>query len=325
MRRSWSAGATRLPTSACTPTPTSPTRAGSTSRDFPRSEAGFRGSPRSPATLLWLPPDAAARRSAPNRLPAVLGELAHDCRRADRHPGPALAILHRELEVVFPEERVELLGADGTQRRDAVGRAVVVEQDRRQRLRRRPADHACACGGIVDAMVGAAMNHVAVGGRRALRLKPDERDVARWIGELVRAYCRVRNHRMRGADATGPRIARAVGAQYVFGGGHRPAEVEQEARGARIRVVEYVVGLQREVSESDRRTVNVDQLRAPVQARLGAGPGIADRTQLRGARDHRADAQELSPFHRFSSSSLAATTRRQKTARWPARPRVCAG
>src|SRR6476660_1584397 len=115
MRRSWSAGATRSPTSPCMHTPTSPTRAGSTSRGFPRSAAGFRASPRSPVTFLWSHPDAAARRSALDRLPAVLGELAHDRRRTDRHPGLALAVLHRELEVVFPEERIELLGADGAQ------------------------------------------------------------------------------------------------------------------------------------------------------------------------------------------------------------------
>jgi hypothetical protein len=66
------------------------------------------------------------------------------------------------LNSYFPEERVELLGAHRPERRELVACRVVLEQDRGERLRRGPGQHARAGRGIVDAVIGAAVDHLRV-------------------------------------------------------------------------------------------------------------------------------------------------------------------
>src|SRR4029453_14395911 len=72
--------------------------------------------------------------SALDRLLAELCELAHDGRTADRHLGLALPVFHRQLEIVFDEEPVELLGADGAESGHAVGGRIVIGQNPPHRL-----------------------------------------------------------------------------------------------------------------------------------------------------------------------------------------------
>src|SRR6266581_117858 len=95
-----------------------------------------------------------------NRLPAVLGEFAHRGIRAHRRPRLAGPVLHRQLEVVFAEKSLELLRAHGAQRGELVALRVVIEQDRGQRLGPRAAQHASPGCGIVDAVIGTAMDDV---------------------------------------------------------------------------------------------------------------------------------------------------------------------
>jgi len=69
------------------------------------------------------------------------------------------AVLGRQAELVLGEELVEQLAAERADRVELVARRVVLEQDRGERLRRRPGDHAGAFGGIVLAVLRAAMDH----------------------------------------------------------------------------------------------------------------------------------------------------------------------
>src|SRR2546422_9486083 len=94
------------------------------------------------------------------------------------------------------------LPAERAERVELVARRVVLEQDRGERLRRRPGDHAGAFGGIVLAMLRAAMDHRGEPVARALLgAVADEADFARRVSQLVPADRRVRDQRMPGACA----------------------------------------------------------------------------------------------------------------------------
>ena len=116
-------------------------------------------------------------------------------------------------------------------------------------------------------MIGAAVDHVAVGGRRAGRLEADEAHLARGIRELVRTDCGVGNDRAALTDATAPGVARAVTAQQCVRAGDRMAQIEQEARRGGVRIVEHVVGLRGESTNLDWLAVRVDQASALVETR----------------------------------------------------------
>src|SRR5258706_8273382 len=132
-------------------------------------------------------------------------------RRVAHHPlhSPG-TVLHPELELVLREECVELLGADRSDRNQLVGLRVVVERDRGERLRRRARNDARAGRRIVDAVLGAAVDHATLAGWRRLLLEADEADLTGGIGKLVRADRRVGDDLPIGADAALPCVARAV-------------------------------------------------------------------------------------------------------------------
>src|SRR3990172_1285719 len=98
--------------------------------------------------------------SAFDLLFAEIGERGHY--RLIRHVSarPAGAIVEREFEPELGEEGVEHFTAQRTDRMEPIARAVVFEQDRRQRLRRRAVQYPGAGRGIVFAVLGAAVYSV---------------------------------------------------------------------------------------------------------------------------------------------------------------------
>src|SRR5262247_1121034 len=116
-------------------------------------------------------------------------------------------VLEGEPELVLGEKVVEHLASHGADCVQLVARTVVIEQDGRERLWRGSGNHSTAVGWIVLAVLRAAMDHlrVTVSGR-LLGTIADEADVARRVGELVRADRGIRDHGVVSAGATRPFI-----------------------------------------------------------------------------------------------------------------------
>src|SRR5687768_6915255 len=85
---------------------------------------------------------AASRQGclAAHLLLAELLQLLHHRAIDDALSRAVAAVVDRELELVFLEERVEQLAPQGADRVQRVEPLVVLQQDRGERLRRRPAD-----------------------------------------------------------------------------------------------------------------------------------------------------------------------------------------
>src|SRR5882672_3986325 len=110
-------------------------------------------------------------------LPAVLGQLAHD--RETFNGGLRMAcVIESETKLVFAEEFVEQLPTQSPDCGQAVALRIVIEKDRGQRLGRGARHHFRAFGGIVLAVLGAAMDHVGeLASRRHLVAVADEADL----------------------------------------------------------------------------------------------------------------------------------------------------
>src|SRR6185312_5469834 len=125
--------------------------------------------------------------SAARPLDAVALEWAHDRRAVDRRMGTA-PHLELQAELVLAEELVEFLAAESADGEDLVRLRIVLEEDRREGLRRGTGDHARAGGRIVDAAIRAARDDFSFpgDGTRSVAIA-DEAHLARGIGHLVRA------------------------------------------------------------------------------------------------------------------------------------------
>src|SRR5258706_2401997 len=139
-------------------------------------------------------------------LGTVIGELTNDRHALDRRKR-AMAHLELQSELVLAEELREHLAAEGPHREDLVLLRIVLEQDRRERLRRGPGNHARPGRWIVDAAIRAAGNHLALARNRArLVAIPDEAHLLRRIRHLVRADRGVGDDRFVRADSPVPAI-----------------------------------------------------------------------------------------------------------------------
>src|SRR3954464_3839708 len=98
-----------------------------------------------------------ASTSALDLLAAVVLQRMHDAGIARRAVRRA-AVLHRKPELVLGKKFVEELAAERADGVQLVALRVVLEQDRREGLRRRAGDDAGAFGRIVLAMLGAAVD-----------------------------------------------------------------------------------------------------------------------------------------------------------------------
>src|SRR5581483_869027 len=114
-------------------------------------------------------------------LAAVVLERAHDAVAADGGVR-AVAQLSLQPERVLVVELVEELAAERADGIELICRGVMLEQDRRERLRRRSGQHPCPGRRVVLAVLGAAVDHRGVAAARGL-LGPiaDEADLARRV------------------------------------------------------------------------------------------------------------------------------------------------
>src|SRR6185369_14137270 len=200
--------------------------------------------------------------------------------------------------LVLLEEVIEQLAAQRRISGQAIGVAVISEQHRAQRLRRRSGQDFGAARRVVLAMVRTAVDqlvlYAALGPGSA---KADEAHVARRVDQLVRADGAIGNDALIDSDATGPEIGiasfRAQGARR-----RRFAQIEQEHRRGLERIVEKVVDLGFETRRLERIAVFVDQQRRCI----GVGFGIRrQRREWCGSRDERrggrARLDETAPVH----------------------------
>src|SRR5687768_14478299 len=145
-------------------------------------------------------------RSALGPLGAIARELAHGGGALDRRLRAA-AQLELQAEVVLAEELREHLAAERAHRDELVLLRVVLEENRRERLRRGAGNHTRAGERIVDAAVGTAGDHLALAGDGAGRLAvADEAHLFRGIGQLVRADRGIGDHVPVRADAAFPAV-----------------------------------------------------------------------------------------------------------------------
>src|SRR5690606_15167229 len=130
---------------------------------------------------------SSTRSGAAHQLPAIRLDRLHDGGAGGRL-ACAATVFERQLDLEAAEEFVEHLAAQRAGGEQAVGRRIVLEQYRRERLRGRPGQHARAIGGVVLAVLRAAVDHLAAPGhRRRLVAIADEADVARGVSQAVRA------------------------------------------------------------------------------------------------------------------------------------------
>src|SRR5207249_10527284 len=98
------------------------------------------------------------------------------------------AVIEGEAELVLAEKLVEKLPAQGSDRVQAVVLRVVLEKNRRERLRRRARHHSRAFGGIVLAVLRAAVDDMGEpASGRLLVAVADEADLAGGVGQPVGA------------------------------------------------------------------------------------------------------------------------------------------
>src|SRR5205814_8610406 len=139
-------------------------------------------------------------------LPAEVLERLHHAATVDRGARRG-AVLELQAESVLVEKLVEELAAQRADGEELVARRGVLQENRRQRLRRRAGDDAGAFGRIVLAVLRAAVDHRGEAVRRAFFAAiADEADVARRVGQAVGADRRVRHDRAPRADAAVPFI-----------------------------------------------------------------------------------------------------------------------
>src|SRR5260221_13804482 len=94
-----------------------------------------------------------------NLLFAIVSELAHGRFAAEHLVRASRAIFQRELELELGEESVVYLAAERADSVKAISFRIVLEQYRRERLRRRAADNTRTARRIIFAVLGAAVNH----------------------------------------------------------------------------------------------------------------------------------------------------------------------
>src|SRR5258706_14193686 len=94
-------------------------------------------------------------------LGTVIGELTNARHALDRRKR-AMAHLELQSELVPAEELREHLAAEGPHREDLVLLRIVLEQDRRERLQRGPANHPRPARWLVHAAHGTAGNHLGL-------------------------------------------------------------------------------------------------------------------------------------------------------------------
>src|SRR5579862_938300 len=243
----------------------------------------FRNARRLPGFLsssIWLP-------SAFRPLCAVVVDQADRCRAVDGCPR-AIAHLELQPERVLLEELGELLAAHGPHREQLVGFRIVLEQDRREWLRRGPRDDLRARSGIVDAAIGAAGDPVVA--------ITDEAHLLGGVGHLVRADGRVRDDRFVRAHAAWPRVALARFRVQEDSRDERLRELQEKARRGRIGIVEDVGLSRRERSDAERLAALVDELHARVFV-CAEGRGLA-RIGKGGARGGGgAELHEIAALH----------------------------
>src|SRR5207253_9238135 len=175
--------------------------------------------------------------SALHLLPAVLRELAHDAAALDDRTGMP-AVIEGEAELVLAEKLVEELPTQGSDGVQGVVCRVVLENDRGERLRCGPRQYLRALGGIVLAVLGAAMDDVSeLASGRHLVAVADEADLAGGVGEPVRADRRIGDDAVVRAHAARPLIGLLVCGFELRRHLGRPAEVQQKAGCSGKRVV----------------------------------------------------------------------------------------
>src|SRR3989441_10361114 len=102
------------------------------------------------------------------------------------------AVIEGEAEFVLAEKFVEQLAAQRTDRGQTVALRIVFEKNRRERLRGRACQYLRALGGIVLAVLGAAVDHVGELASGGLFVAvADEADLARGGGESMGADRRI--------------------------------------------------------------------------------------------------------------------------------------
>src|SRR5688572_2362479 len=217
-------------------------------------------------------PPAASRQGclAAHLLLAELLQLLHHRAIGDALSRAVAAVVDRELELVFLEERVEQLAPQGADRVQRVEPLVVLQQDRGERLRRRPADDLRPRCGVVLAVLGAAVDGIGPrrGARRRFLAIADEADLRGGIAHAVRADRGVADDRAVAPHASAPLVGRAVLGLELHVAHRRLAEIQQEARRALERVVEDIVAAGHQARGLERAAALVGELHARVEAGL---------------------------------------------------------
>src|SRR6185295_13990000 len=95
--------------------------------------------------------------STAHLLAAVILQLGDDGSAGDLLSRALVAVFERELKSELGEKRIEHFTSQRAHCVKSVAPVVIFEQDRRQRLRRRAANHARAACGIVFAVLRAAV------------------------------------------------------------------------------------------------------------------------------------------------------------------------
>src|SRR2546427_7854604 len=232
--------------------------------------------------------------SALHLLPAVLRQLAHYAPALDDRMGMP-TVIEGEAEFVLAEKFVEQLTAQRTDRGQTVALRIVFEKNRRERLRCRACQYLRALGGIVLAVLGAAVDHMGELASGGLFVAvADEADLAGGIGESMGADRRIGDDAVFRAHAARPLIGllvRGLQLSERLGG---PAEVQQEAGCRGKRVVENEIPARLERATPERPARRVDEPRAGIEPRARVGRRRWHRCaeRRRGAGQH-----EISSLH----------------------------
>src|SRR5438552_1073739 len=204
-------------------------------------------------------------------------------------------VIEGEAEFVLAEKLVEKLPTQGSDGVQAVVFPVVLEKDRRERLRCGARQYLRALGGIVLAVLGAAMDDVSeLASGRGLVAVADEADFAGGVGEPVRADRRIGDDAVVRAYAARPLIGLFVRGFQLRRHLGRPAEVQQKAGCSGKRVVKDEIPVRGELVPLERPARRVDEPCAGIEARARVG---GSRGQRGGQRRGGAGEHEIASVH----------------------------
>src|SRR6266853_1966607 len=239
--------------------------------------------------------------SALHLLPAVLRQFAHYAAALDDRTGMPI-VIEGEAEFVLAEKLVEELPTEGSDGVQAVALRIVIEKDRRERLRCRACQYPRALGGIVLAVLGAAMDHMGeFASRRFLVAVADEADFAGGVGEPMRADRGISDDAVVSAHAARPLVGLLVRGFQLRSRLGRLAQVPQKAVRSGKRVVKDEIPVCGERARLERPARRVDEPCAGIEPRDRVG---GRRGQRGGERRGAASEHEIASVHGKSVATL---------------------